>query len=87
MHQNLFTVFDLVSSSYGALFLAPTTGAAIRMFSDLVADADTLYGKHPQDFALYHLGNFDLSSAEFGLLSPPVRVIIGSACLSKEPVA
>lgn len=62
--------------SFNAPFFAPTLGAASRAFIDGVKsqDADNIMSKHPQDFALYHVGTYDQSTGHFTPISPPTLI-------------
>lgn len=48
------------------------TGAAVRAFSDHCKDSSSDFAKHPEDFDLYLLGEFDDSSGEF--INTPERL-------------
>ena len=45
-------------------FFEQAKGLAIRAFADLVNDPSTVVGKHPQDFTLFEIGNFDQDNGE-----------------------
>lgn len=61
-----FSVLDIKSEIYGAPFFMGTVGEAVRAFKDLVNDTNTLPGRHPADFKLVCIGEFD---NEKGLLA------------------
>lgn len=46
-------------------------GEAIRSFSDLVSDPQTVLAKHPEDFKLYSLGSYDDVSGRLVPLDVP----------------
>ena len=54
-----FSVFDKKAVSFNTPFFVQTKGVAMRSFADLVADKRTTVAQHPEDFALYEVGNFD----------------------------
>ena len=47
MRVMVYTIFDTAS------------GAAMREFSDLAVNADHPIGKHPEDYSLFRIGQFD----------------------------
>lgn len=71
MILEVFTIFDAKAGAYNTPFYLPTRGAAIRAFSDTVADSETMFHKHPEDFTLFILGSYDDSSAIFSMLETP----------------
>jgi len=70
MILKMFSVFDKAVGAYMQPFFAPSVGAAIRMFSDAVADKDSNLGRHPGDYTLFHVGDFDDSSGLTSSLDP-----------------
>ena len=46
-------------------FFLTADGEACRMFQDMVANAETPYGKHPADFTLMRLGTWDDQTGEY----------------------
>lgn len=58
-------------------FSVPALGAALRSFQDEVNRADGEICKHPDDYDLYHLGEFDDITGALTAVSPPVQIAIG----------
>lgn len=65
-------VFDRGTQAYGSPFFMKAAGEAVRMFSDAVntESQDSLMFKHPSDFELFALGQFDDASGMFDTHSP-----------------
>ena len=62
MKLNLCSVKDRAADAYGRPMFVPSTGVAIRSFSDEInraADDNQLYN-HPNDFDLYEFGIFEI---------------------------
>lgn len=59
MELKAFTVYDSASQAYLLPFFCKTSGEAIRMFTDSVADPSTAFSKHPADFTLFEIGGYD----------------------------
>ena len=59
MITKVFSIFDSKAQMFNVPFFMTTTPAAIRSFTDLVNDPNTPVNKHPSDFVLYELGEFD----------------------------
>ncbi len=59
----LMAVLDKKAGTYGMVWLAPSKGVAVRQVSDQLANED-VYSKHPEDFALYCVGELDQQNGE-----------------------
>ena len=64
MEKLLVSVFDCKAESWSVPAGADNMASAIRMFSDLVRDNRTLVGQHPEDFSLWIVGSFDISTGK-----------------------
>jgi len=76
----IFCVRDRATDQYGNPMFLISEGQAIRSFSDEVnrnAD-DNMMHKHPDDYDLYRLGEFDSDTGEF-VTARPVQVAIGKS--------
>jgi len=60
-------VFDSAINSYGQPFFVPHVGSALRSFVDEVnrKAPDNQLSGHPEDFALFHLADFDDETGKF----------------------
>lgn len=64
MKLNIFSIYDEKAQAYNTPFFQSHVGQAIRGFQDLCKDSQsTLFG-HPEDFSLYHVGEFDDNDAK-----------------------
>lgn len=63
------SVYDRASEVFGRPAFIPARGAAIRSFTDEVnrVDANNELNRHPDDFDLYILGEFEDSQGIFTL--------------------
>lgn len=71
MIHKIFAVYDSKVEAYLSPFFMNATGQAIRGFVDAASGADSQIAKHPEDFTLFELGEYDDSNAQFKLLSTP----------------
>lgn len=76
MKFEVFSVRDSAANAFGRPFFLPTIGVAIRSFADQVnaSDAGDLFS-HPEDFELFHCGQFDDSNGLFELFPTPNPVV------------
>lgn len=72
-----FTVYDEKAQAYMQPFFEKTLGSAIRAFTDACNNPQTSFFKHPADFTLFHLGDWDDSTAE--TISLPTPRSLGTA--------
>lgn len=55
----LCAVFDKKAETFGELVSFDSEQAAVRAFGDVLADTRTMIGRHPEDYKLVKLGEFD----------------------------
>ncbi len=78
MRQIIFTVLDTKAMAYLPPFFLPNEAVAKRVFGDMATDITHQFGKHPEDFTLYKLGEFEDCTAEiFQDKKAPVLVTTG----------
>lgn len=77
MHHKIFAVYDVKVEAYLSPFMAPTLGSALRSFEEAVNDPGHAFSKHPEDFTLFELGEFDDCLGVYSNLNAPRPV--GSA--------
>ena len=79
MQLTLCTVKDRAADAYGRPMFVPSTGIAIRSFSDEVNrnDENNQMYNHSDDFDLYELGTFDDNTGLFSLHDQPKLLTLG----------
>lgn len=65
-----FAIYDGKGLCYGVPFFMSQNGQAVRGFSDLVNDPQTSINRHPGDYVLYQIGEFDDSDGKLTTLVP-----------------
>lgn len=66
MIQKVFGVRDAKAVAFLQPFFSNSTGAAVRAFSDAVnEDGKSMIAKHPEDYNLYELADFNDATGEF----------------------
>jgi hypothetical protein len=76
MHLFVVSVKDRAADVFNRPFFVPHRNVAIRDFTDEVnrTAADNQLSKHPDDFDLYLLGEFNDATGEFSISQPQVLV-------------
>lgn len=83
MMKKVYSIRDNKMETFGTLVFIDNDSVATRMFGDLVTNAgDSLISKHPADFALYCLGEFDDVKGQMNNNPCPNLVAVGSDFLN-----
>lgn len=85
MSIQAYSVFDTKSLQYHLPWFQPTDGAAVRILHDLVNDPNTQMGRHPSDFVLYCIGDYDALTGQMAPVSPLRHVIDAVALVRVQP--
>lgn len=70
-----FSLLDMKTGHFNTPFFMNHTGAALRAVMDLGADLNTTVGRHPADFVLAQIGEFD---DQTGQMEPMVPLHLGT---------
>ena len=75
----LCSVYDRAADAYARPMFVPSTGVAIRSFSDEVnrSDPENQLFNHSDDFDLFEFGEFDDNSGKFTLHENPKLLSLG----------
>lgn len=75
MKLQIVAIRDRAINAYMRPFFAQSTGQAIRMFQDEVNNKEGEIHKHPDDYDLYHLGEWN----DEGIITPipPHQLALG----------
>lgn len=84
MKLRVCTIFDRGVQAHGRPFFVPHTNAAMRAFTDEVNNTQSDLFKHPADYDLFELGEFDDSTGRFELLIEPRFLVTGSSVLKSS---
>lgn len=73
-------VRDSAVDAFMRPFFVPTVGVAIRSFRDEVTRAESEMFKHPSDYELFEIGEFDEDIGRFENLSAPRSLLRAVDC-------
>lgn len=65
MKLNCYAVYDVKACVYNTPFFMLNHGVALRAFSDWSNDSQTVIARHPEDYSLWFLGEFDDATAHY----------------------
>lgn len=83
IHQ-VFAVFDQKVGAYAQPFFCVNLEVAKRSFAAAAADKTLTLGQFPTDYTLFHLGEFDDSTAHFRMLTAPENLGLAALYLKQE---
>lgn len=67
MKLKLFALRDSATNQYGNVMTFVAPGQALRTIADEMRNNESPLGKHPSDFEIYELGEYDV---ETGMIEP-----------------
>lgn len=76
MKLRVYSIFDKACGAYTRPFFVQADEAAIRAFKDDALRPDSVVGKHPEDYSLFHVGHWDDNEGSLKACEP---VCIGRA--------
>jgi len=74
MKLKLFTVYDSKIGAFAQPFFMQSKGQALRSWMDVVNDKSTQFCKHPEDFTLFEIAEYDDSNGKFENLPAPISL-------------
>lgn len=77
--QNMYTVQDVVAQRFSPPTLSQNDQTAIRDFRIFLQDTNVAASRNPQDFRLWHLGDFDPDDGQIDVLDQPLMIFDGAA--------
>jgi len=63
MKLKMFALYDSKAEAFGPPFFLDTIGQAVRALMDIVNDNQSMVSRHPADFVLYEVGDYDSQTA------------------------
>jgi len=85
LKYKLIAIRDRVADIFGTPNAVANLGQAVRSFSDEINrdDPSNMLAKHPDDFDLYHLGEYDDAHGTFEILDKPRQLALGRDMANK----
>lgn len=65
--MKVFVVYDSKAESYALPFYMKSIGEAVRGFGVAARDQQTMIAKHPADFTLFEIGDYDEFSGNISM--------------------
>ncbi len=87
MRHRAFSIYDQKAKAYMTPFFMGEVGMATRAFSDMVQSPDHQIAKHPEDYVLYEVGQFDDTEGVLSAYAGPELVITALQCVVAADVS
>lgn len=78
MKLKMYAVRDSKIEHYASPFFVPHRGQALRSWQETANDAQTSISRHPNDYCLFEIGEFDSETAAFVPHPQPVSLGLAS---------
>lgn len=75
MMLRVYSVFDRKALSYANPFYAVNDASAVRIVSDAAGDDQTSLSRHPNDYVVYCIGEYNTDKGELVPYSPLVHLV------------
>lgn len=72
--QNMYGVYDIKAGRYFPPFLNDNHETAVRAFRGMATNEESAIAMSPQDYRLFHLGDFDPNDGQIDVVQPPFHV-------------
>lgn len=83
MITGLYAIKD-AKSTYMPCTVDVNDATAIRNFENAVRQVNSILASHPNDFALFKVGEYDNESGVISPVFPPMQLCDAAQCLVKE---
>jgi len=84
MQLCIFAIYDSGVSSWRLPMFGRARGEILRWWTEAVNNAQSDFSKHPGDFTLFHIGNWDDEKCSFDLFKAPVSLGVAVEYIKKE---
>lgn len=84
MKMQLIAVKDLAAQAFMQPSFVHAVGVAVREFGDVVNNPEQPISRHPSDYEMYHLGEFDDSDGSFHVPKTPHLLARGQDLVTKS---
>lgn len=85
MITKVFSLYDSKAQAFGPPFYMQTRGMAVRALADTVQDNNSMVSRHPEDYVLYQIAEFDDNTAEYKNKNPHELVSMASDFKKQNP--
>lgn len=85
MKHLLFSIYDSKAETFYKPIPDISVGSMLRNFQELSNDKNTVVGKHPEDFTLFQIGEWDDDKGEVIMLESKVSLGMAIQYVDSKP--
>jgi hypothetical protein len=78
-----YSIYDVKAQVFHRPFFQQSDGQAVRTFSDIAVDPESEIGKHPEDYSIFRIGEFEDENAAL-VGEPAVQLFTGLEALRQS---
>ena len=82
----IYTIYDSKAETYNTPFLMLNDAVAVRSFQELLTDPMTTIQKNPEDYTLFHIGEFNGLTGQVKPIEAHIALGNGIALMPKPLV-
>jgi len=82
--MKVFTLYDSAAEAYDPPHFIRSTGEAVRLFSNAVKDPQTKVAKHPDDYTLFEIGEFDELTGQISMYNAHKSLGVATEYIAKQ---
>ncbi|AXL14728.1 nonstructural protein [Microviridae sp.] len=86
MKTKAFAIYDSKTEAYLPPFFVEHAGSAIRSFTDACNKDDHEFGKHPEDYTLFELGEYDSDTGQMSPYDAKKSLITGIEVVTSKAI-
>lgn len=87
MKTIVIAIYDQKANVFTQPFTAPSKGVAVRSWGDQLNDPENKKSdqvRHPEDFSLYYLGEYDDQHGTFNIADKPQQLAVASSLVVEK---
>ena len=74
MISNIYTIYDVKAEAYLTPFFLQNEAILKRTIMDTLSDDNHMFGKHPEDYIMYYVGEYDDQTGQ--IVSPETPTVL-----------
>lgn len=84
MILKMYCIYDRKTEIHHPPNMAHNTGHALRVFTEIFATPNQVFGKYPEDFQIFEVGSFDDQSGMLTALKTPHLICSGTELMTSK---
>jgi len=84
MKLHVFSIFDSKAEIFNTPIFLPAIGQARRTFGDQVNDKESPFNKHPEDYTLFLIGEYETDNGKITPAETPTSYGLASEYITQE---